>query len=419
MRALLSSLMARDNGAIFAALMALTLVIRIAANHILALPMVSDSVAYYDLASSMAAGQLPADNFGKHAFYSIGYSLFLTPFFALLGASAKVGFAVNLLLALISALLVRALARALKLPVWARLLAVAGHAIWLAGIWNCVVLSRENLSTPLLLAVALMALRILAHGPRAGLAMLTGAIFGAALLTGTSALPIILAPLMALAFAAKWRIGKMAAPILALMAGMALVVAPWMMATHAMLGRAVLTSNSGFNLYLGNNPAADGRFVSIAKTPAATDWRMLNDTIGEAGASAELGHRALNYMVQNPTRTAQLTATKLALFWAPNLPSANDFTANRKVAIIRLGEVAEYCAFLILGLLALLLNTAPLYSRLTLAALIAGFWGLHGIAYIIARYRDPVMPLLIVLSCATISYFFTRYTPHKEPSHAA
>jgi hypothetical protein len=192
-----------------------------------------------------------------------------------------------------------------------------------------------------------------------------------------------------------------------------------MIATHAMLGRAVLTSNSGFNLYLGNNPAADGHFVSIAKTPAAADWRSLNDSIGEAGASAELGHRAITYMIHNPARTAQLTASKLALFWAPNLPSAADFTSNRTVALIRLGEVAEYCAFLILGILALILNTAPLPTRLTIAALIAGFWGLHGIAYIIARYRDPVMPLLIVLACASISYLFTRYTAHKEPNHAA
>ncbi|MEY2942513.1 MAG: hypothetical protein RLY97_527, partial [Pseudomonadota bacterium] len=338
---------------------------------------------------------------------------------ALFGASAKVCIAVNLLQEARSTLLGRALARALKMPVWARMMAVAGHAIWLAGIWNCAVLARENLSTPLLLAVALLALRILANGPRATLAMLTGATFGAALLTGTSSLPIILAPLLALAFAAKWRISQMAPPTLALLAGTLLIVAPWMLATQAMLGRAVLTSNSGFNLYLGNNPAADGRFVSIAKTPAAADWRVLNDSIGEAGASTELGHRAITYMIHNPARTAQLTARKLALFWAPNLPSAADFTSNRTVALIRLGEVAEYCAFLILGLAALILNTAPLHTRLTLAALIAGFWGLHGIAYIIARYRDPVMPLLIVLACATISYLFTRYSAHKEPNHAA
>ena len=41
--------------------------------------------------------------------------------------------------------------------------------------------------------------------------------------------------------------------------------------------------------------------------------------------------------------------------------------------------------------------------RWVLGVAIAGFWGLHGAAYIIPRYRDPVMPLLIVLAAGVLA----------------
>src|SRR3546814_12078276 len=68
------------------------------------------------------------------------------------------------------------------------LIAAAVYALWCPGIGNATMLAKENLSTPLLLGIALCAIRI-ARGERpAGTALVAGLLWGAALVTGRSAL---------------------------------------------------------------------------------------------------------------------------------------------------------------------------------------------------------------------------------------
>jgi hypothetical protein len=385
-------------------LLALMLAVRVGAFIALPQPLVSDGLAYFTMAQHMAASEWPTDTYGQHAFYSIGYPLLLAPFFALFGASVEVAFAVNLGLALITGLLIAALARALTRAPLAPVLALAAYAVWLPGVWNGTMLARENLSTPLLLAVLLLALRL---RTRPHLAGLTGAVWACAVLAGSSALPLVAAPLLAL---------RASRATLALIAGAALVFAPWGLATRAMLGTPTLSTNSGFNLYIGNNPAANGRFVSIAATPAGPEWQTLRATRGEMGATAELGRRAVDWALANPVRVAQLGVTKLALFWTPNLPDAQDFAASRLVSMIRLGEVAQY--LLILALAGFGLASIAPAPRTILLAGAGGFWLLHAAAYIIERYRDPVMPLLIVLAATGLARFL-QTRPTRETLHAA
>ena len=396
-------------------LVLLTITIRIAAYFALRQPLESDGLAYFSMAKAMAAGMAPVDNFGQHAFYSVGYPAVLTPFFALFGASMATAIMVNLALAGISALLVLAIARQCRLPILAGQLAMLGYALWLPGIWSSTMLARENLSTPLLLATALLALRLL-ENPRASLALATGAVWGAAVLAGSSALPLILAPLLALTLACCSRLTALASPMLALGMGAALMLAPWGLATHQMLGQATLSTNTGFNLYIGNNPAANGRFVSIADTPAGPVWHQLLAERGEAGATKELGRSAIAYMLENPKRTVLMDLRKLMLFWAPNLPDTADFTSSKAVALVRVGEVAQYLLLISLGFFALFNSSIAGRQRAVLALLITGFWSLHGLAYIIARYRDPVMPLLIVLTAGLVVQIVQNWSALQDGS---
>jgi hypothetical protein len=394
-------------------LLALGLALRVAAFVALPQPLQSDGLSYFTIAQHMAAGQWPTDAYGQHAFYSIGYPLVLTPFFAVFGASVKVAFGVNLALALVTGLLIAGLARSLSRAPLAPVLALAAYAVWLPGMWNATMLARENLSTPLLLAVMLLALKL---RERPGLAAPTGAVWGFAVLAGSSALPLVLAPLVALVLAPRAAL-RLSLATLALAAGAALVLAPWGFATKAMLGAPTLSTNTGFNLYIGNNPAANGRFVSIADTPAGPQWHAMLAQRGEMGAMNALGQSAVAWALANPARTAQLGATKLALFWAPNMPNAQDFAASRLVSLIRLGEVAQY--LLILTLAAAGLGAIRPGPRAILLVGAGGFWALHAAAYIIERYRDPVMPLLITLGAVGLARFLqTRPTP-RETFHAA
>ncbi|WDF72220.1 hypothetical protein [Novosphingobium sp. KACC 22771] len=398
-------------------LLLLTLTIRLAAHFALPQPLQSDGLAYFTLAQSMAEGVWPVDNLGQHAFYSIGYPLVLAPFFALLGASAQVAFGVNLALALVTGGLIVLLAREAGLGDLGRKLALLGYALWLPGIWNCTMLARENLSTPLLVAVVWLALRLLRSPARLGLAAATGAVWGAAVLAGTSALPLIAAPLLALVLGGSVR--RAVVPALVMGMGAALVLAPWAMATQAMLGRPTLSTNTGFNLYIGNNPAATGRFVSIAATPIGPQWHAMRDTLGEAGASAALGAMARDWMAHHPAEVARLAAVKLAAFWAPNLPDSNDFALSPAVTYVRLFEVVQYLLFLTLAGMCLLLPGIGRPRQIVMMGAIAGFWALHGIAYIIDRYRDPVMPLLIVMAAAALAEIVTNRLTRRESPHAA
>ena len=106
----------------------------------------------------------------------------------------------------------------------------------------------------------------------------------------------------------------------------------------------------------------------------------------------------------NPARATHLALRKLTLFWWPNLPKPADFTSGSKaIALVRLGEVAQYVLFIGLGLAALVSAPIVRARRLVLAVAIAGFWALHGAAYIIPRYRDPIMPLLILLAAGLVA----------------
>ncbi len=411
----------RESAFSFEGLLLLTVAIRIAAHFATPQSLQSDGLAYYTLAANLAGGHWPVDNLGQHAFYSIGYPLVLAPAFALIGASVGVAFLVNLLLAAVSAMLVRSLARALGMDARHQQLAMLGHALWLPGIWNCLMLARENVSTPLTLALMLLGLRIMHEGPRLRLALMTGLVWGAAVLAGNSALVLVAAPLLALGFSAGWHPRRLAlrlsAPVLALAAGAALMIAPWTMATQYMLGRPVLTTNGGFNLYLGNNPSATGRYLSIAKTPAGPGWLAMRAKLGEVDASARLGQQAKAWIAANPQAAARLASRKLALFWAPNLPSRADFATSRAMAIVRLGEVSQYVAFLLLGLAGLIAGTAPPRRRLVIGAPIAAYWLLHGMVYIIPRYRDPIMPILIIFAAGIAGQFLTA-RPAQESPHA-
>jgi hypothetical protein len=386
---------------LLAALLALTLLLRTAAFLVLSPPVESDGAAYLMLADSFWQTGVPTDMFGQHGFYSIGYPLALLPFVMLFGATAQAALLTNLLLSALTLWLLWQLARQIGLPAWARLLVAAIYATWLPGIWNAAMVARENLSTPLLLAILLTSLSILQR--KRGASVIAGALCGGAMLAGGSALLLCLAPLTAIWLAANRRRELIVRSSAMLASGLLLVLAPWLLAMQAMTGSMTLNTSSGFNFYLGHNAAATGRYVSIADTPYANRWEALRLAVGEAEAGAVLAREGRAFIAANSTRTAELVATKLALFWTPNVPDATDFAASKMLALIRIAEVAQYLLLLLLGGYALLSGRVAREQRRVILAVIVGFWVVHAAAYVMPRYRDPVMPVVMLLAVAAIA----------------
>jgi 4-amino-4-deoxy-L-arabinose transferase-like glycosyltransferase len=395
-----------------AAIIAVALALRIAAAMILKQPLQSDPLSYFTMAEGLAARGELLDNFGQHAFYSAGYPLLLAPFFALFGASVPVALAVNMLLSGVSIWLVYRLAITLSRNPEAGLLAAIAFALWFPGIWNATALAKENLSTPLLLALTLSAIGV-ARGGRI-VALVAGVLWGAALVTGGSAL--LLCAGVGVALVMLWRREGRVLPAfrsgLCFMLGALLVLAPWFYATNQMVGRPVLTTNAAFNLYIGNNPAATGRFVSIADTPLGKDWNATRLRLGEVANSDRLQSAALGWIAENPGRAGELALIKLAYFWEPNIPDAADFASSKAIASIRLVEVAEYLVILVLGIMAFRSRLIARDQKWIVAAMIAGFWVIHASAYIIARYRDPAVPLLIVMASIPVAAWFRKVVRH-------
>lgn len=411
----------RTHGVLLAAIVVLAVALKVAATSVLKQPLESDSLAYFTMARGLAEHGELLDMYGQHAFYSAGYPLLLAPFFLALGSSVPVALGVNMLLCAISIWLINRLTLALSDNRWAALLAALVYALWLPGIWNATMLAKENLSTPLLLGIALCAVR-LARGDRPiGEALIAGLLWGASLVTGGSTL--LLCAGVGVALLLLWRLRGSFTPALAsglcFVAGAALVVSPWLYTTDQMVGRPILTTNAAFNLYLGNNPAATGKFVSIADTPLGNDWGATRIRLGEARNADRLQGEALRWIGENPGRAVELAALKLAYFWQPNIPDADELATSKTVASIRVFDVAQYAVIVVLGLIAFRSRLIASEDKWIFATMIAGFWLIHAAAYIIVRYRDPVMPLLIVMAAVPAAAWLQQFAERRAVPHAA
>ncbi|MES2754616.1 MAG: hypothetical protein V4659_08125 [Pseudomonadota bacterium] len=385
------------------------LVIRLAALIVVPQALASDGLAYFTLARSLAETGVMTDNWGHHAFYSPGYPLLLAPFFWVFGAGSPVAHFVNLGLAAVSTALVWRLVQAIGGSRGAAVLGALGFAVWLPSIWEATDLARENLSTPLMLGFALILMGIARGAADWRRCAAAGLLYGCGLLAGTSVVLTAAAFLVALAIALHRTPRAGLRRLLAFAAAALLVLTPWLIASNAMIGRPVITSNGPFNLYLGNNPAADGHFVSMRHTPLAKVWHARIAVLGEAGTSDWLAEETRRWIAANPGRAATLVGKKLALFWAPNVPDRADVAASPLLAGLRIIDLLQWAIIVTLGGVALLGREFDRRLRWPLLTLVATYWVIHGATYIIPRYRDPIMPVLIALAATAAARLAGRW----------
>ncbi len=382
------------------------LALRIAVMIALPQPVASDSAAYMAMATSLAKGGPMHDLFGSVAFYSPGYPLLLAAPFALFSATPAVALAINLGLAAVTALMIHRLALRLAGDRRAALIATSAYALWLPSLLATATLAKENLTTPLLLGFAHAMLSLIDTRRPLATATIAGLCYGAGVLAGASSLLIAASVALALIMRRRRHGATITGAAIAFSLATAAIIGPWLVHTSATFGHPVLTTNSGFNLYLGNNPAATGDFVSIADTPVGPDWHRMRETLGEEGSARALGEQARAYMRAHPGRTAQLAALKLVRFWTPNVPDANEQGTIVKAAI-RWSDVAQHVLIVVLGSYGLWQCRRNPDAAL-LAAIITSFWAVHAATYVIVRYREPIMPIMIVFAALALSSGLSR-----------
>ena len=361
-------------------------------------PLVSDSAAYFEMGRSLLTDGMMRDTYGNVAFYSPGYPFALAAAFVIGGMSLGTALMLNLMLGVISALLTYLLARRATGNDVIALVAVAGVALLIPAVSGSALVQRENLSVPLLLGFTLAAVTLLDTRHPRFVAAIAGLLYGAGMLAGAS---IILTGGV-VAIALLWRHrgwAETGTAALAFAAGAALMLGPWLLHVDRTLGRPVLNTNGPFNLYIGNSPSANGRFVSMADSPLGAEWPIMRERDGELRATDQLGALAVAHIKAHPVETGVLALRKLALFWAPDFPDRTDAQHGAAITALRWADGFQHLLIILFGAVAVAQWRHRTRAERLILLTIAAFWAIHAAAYVMPRYRLPVMPLLLI--CAT------------------
>lgn len=365
----------------------------------------SDELAYKSIALNVVGGKGIIDSMGNHAMYNVGYPLLvLSPVFFFLGDNVFVARLVHIVLGGGTIILCYLVAREAGAGRLGRLMAAAIWAVYLPASVYVVYLLKENLMTPLMLGLVWCALK-LARKPSKGVAVGCGALIGLLALTGNAGLSLVAVVGLALVLMPATLAERVTVAILVLLMSSA-ICGPWLVRNMQVLGAPVLNTNGGFNLYLGNNPAATGMFVSIAETPLGSSWEALRKT-GEVHASEILKQEAIAWIKTHPTEFATLALKKAAYFWTPPFHGGKSEQSSVE-KVVRLAWAIQFLILVAAALSTLLIRKMRNKRTVILWLAVACYTAVHMLFYVIFRYREPIMPVVGILAALAMEFFYFR-----------
>jgi len=239
----------------------------------------------------------------------------------------------------------------------------------------------------------------------------SGALVAAGVLIALAALvrDNFLVLLAALAVWIFWESGFRPLAAAPLLLGALLVLAPVGARNYLVGGDLVLTTAGGGEVfYIGNGPYANGAYVPppwVRSNPRFEheDFRTkARELTGRNLTRGEASHfwwrQGLDWMVAHPGRTALLWARKFALFWNDHeLPDNYSYYLFREFApllrwMLTFGPIAA------LAWAGALLSAADWRRLLPVYIAGAGYMGSVLIFFNFARFRLPIVPILLVLA---------------------
>jgi tetratricopeptide (TPR) repeat protein len=197
-------------------------------------------------------------------------------------------------------------------------------------------------------------------------------------------------------------------------AGLAVVLVP-VAARNAYVGGGfyVTTSQFGPNFYIGNNPSADGTYQSLRFGRGAPEYerqdatelaeRALGKTLTPAEVSGYWTDKALEFVTSKPGAWLALTGRKIALLWnATEMLDTESQEAHAEWSLpLRLGGFVGHFGILVPLALFGAIVTWPMRSRLWILYAMTLAYAASVVAfYVFARYRYPLVPLLILFAAA-------------------
>ena len=207
------------------------------------------------------------------------------------------------------------------------------------------------------------------------------------------------------------------AATLALLGGLLLAMAPIALRNLIVAGQPLVTTfQGGVNLYIGNNPRADGTYRPLVpgrQIPALERreaQRLAEEAAGRALSPREVsGHwtgRAVAWATSEPAAFARLQVRKVGLFWSLyEWPDAVDYywLRERSPALrLALVERGALCGLAAAGVL-LLARRRRLLAWAPVLAVLLG-WMVATVAFFLfSRYRLPAVPPLALLAAVPLA----------------
>jgi tetratricopeptide (TPR) repeat protein len=221
---------------------------------------------------------------------------------------------------------------------------------------------------------------------------------------------------------AAWALAHARRAAATFLAGAAIVLLP-VAARNSLVGGGfyVTTAQFGPNFYIGNNPQSDGAYQPLRFGRGAPEYERQDATeiaeraLGRRLTPAEVSRywtdRALDFITSRPGAWVQLVARKAALLVnatemldTESQETHGEWSMPLRMAA-RVGHFGVLVPLAALGIIALW----PDRSRLAIVYALLGAYAASVLMfYVFARYRYPLVPLLIVFAAAAVT---RRWTP--------
>ncbi|HTM34523.1 MAG TPA: tetratricopeptide repeat protein, partial [Vicinamibacterales bacterium] len=202
----------------------------------------------------------------------------------------------------------------------------------------------------------------------------------------------------------------------ALLAGLALVLLPVVARNYAVDGAVYLTTSQfGPNFFIGNNPGADGTYMSLRAGRGAPEFerqdatelaeRALGHPVSPGEVSAYWRDRALGFITSAPGRWTVLMGRKVALLWNASemLDTESQESYEDVSPLLRALAVVGHFGILVplalVGLIAMWPDRRRLWPVLAFFSVYAASVVLF---FVFARYRFPLVPFLLLFAAVGV-----------------
>ena len=177
-----------------------------------------------------------------------------------------------------------------------------------------------------------------------------------------------------------------------------MTIMPWLVRNYETLGKlSFIRDNFGNELYIGNNPLAEGPYV-LAFHPANNDLLFEQyKQVGEVAFCARQGRAATEWISQHPGRFVVLSLRRVIYFWygLPRLSATGHLTQSKNLLFLASSVLAVWG--LLLGL------KRRVRGLFLFASLIVFYPLIYYVCFPQPRYRHPIEPELLILGVYLIS----------------